>query len=194
MDYTYKILTFIYSELIKFENVGKNKGTAMSKNNIDNIKGIINNKINIHHSHINNEIIGYAHSFCNARVRENKTEFTLFAHNLFRFDFFSSAERIKAGVWRTKDICIGGKNPASISFAGIGNQVMFLDTIKYFQQGLTSLANSLTDNEKKSIQKECKKFTSKDESLLRKFKKCTEDEQEWIINYLSSGKDVIRMK
>ena len=56
----------------------------------------------------------------------------------------------------------------------LSNQV-FLDTIQYFQQ---SLANSLTDEEKKSIQKECIKFISKDESLLRKFKKYTEQDQE----------------
>ena len=85
---------------------------------------------------------------------------------------------------------MGGKNPTNISFASIGNQVMFYDTIKYFQQSLASLANCSTDEEKKSIQKECIKFISKDESLLRKFKKCTEQDQEWIINYLSSGKGV----
>ena len=68
---------------------------------------------------------------------------------------------------------------------------MFLDTIKYFQQSLSSLANSLIDEEKKSIQKEGIKFISKDESLLRKFKKYTEQDQEWIINYPSSVKGVI---
>ena len=97
---------------------------------------------------------------------------------------------LRADVWRTKDICIGKKNPTNISFASIGNQVMFYDTIKYFQQSLAALANCLTDEEKKSIQKECIKFISKDESLLRKFKKCSEQGQEWIINYLSIGKDV----
>ena len=68
---------------------------------------------------------------------------------------------------------------------------MFLDTIKYFQQSLASLANSLADEEKKSIQKECIKFITKDESLLRKFKNYPEQDYEWIINYLSSGKGVI---
>ena len=68
---------------------------------------------------------------------------------------------------------------------------MFLDTIKYFQQSLVSLANNLTDEEKKSIQKKCIKFISKDESLLRKFKNYPEQDQEWIIKYLSSCKGVI---
>ena len=44
---------------------------------------------------------------------------------------------------------MGGKNPTNISFASVGNQVMFYDTIKYFQQSLASLANCLTDEEKK---------------------------------------------
>ena len=52
-------LTFIYSELIKFESTGKIKGVPMSKNFIDNVKGILNNKINIHHLHISNEVISY---------------------------------------------------------------------------------------------------------------------------------------
>ena len=81
-------LTFIYSELIKFQSTGKIKVVPMSKNFIGNIKGILNNKINIHHLHISNEVIGYAHSFCNERVRENKTKTRVVAHNLFRFYFF----------------------------------------------------------------------------------------------------------
>ena len=60
---------------------------------------------------------------------------------------------LRAGVWRTKVICIGGKNPTNISFASIGNQVMFYDTIKYFQQSLASLANCLTEEEKNPFKK-----------------------------------------
>ena len=47
IDYAHKILTFIYSELIKFESAGKIKGVPRSNNFFDNIKGILNNKINI---------------------------------------------------------------------------------------------------------------------------------------------------
>ena len=39
----------------------------MSKKIINNTKRINNNKIHIYHSHISNEVIGYAHSFCNER-------------------------------------------------------------------------------------------------------------------------------
>ena len=67
------------------------------------------------------------------------------AHNLFRFDFFFLLKGLRSGVWRTRDITIGGKNPPNINFASIGNQVQFIDAIKYFQQSLSSLASSLTN-------------------------------------------------
>ena len=54
-----------------------------------------------------------------------------------------------SSVWKTDDINIGGKNPSNMNFASIGNQIHFVDTIKYFQQSLGALANSLTDKEKK---------------------------------------------
>ena len=44
---------------------------------------------------------------------------------------------------------------------------------------------------KNAIQKECRKFIAKDDSILRKFNKCTKEDQEWVINCLSSGKGII---
>ena len=60
------------------------------------------------------------------------------ADNLFRFDFFLLKGKT-AGVWKTKDISIGGKNPTNVNFARMGEQVIFIDTIKYFQQNLGTL-------------------------------------------------------
>ena len=82
----------------------------------------------------------------------------MIAHNLFRFDFFFSLEGLRSGVWRTRNITIGGKNPTDINFASIGNQVQFLDTIRYFQQSLSSLASSLTDKQREAIYRECEEF------------------------------------
>ena len=130
----------------------------MSKNFIENLKGIMKNKTHIHHSHITGEVIGYAHSCCNLKVRENKPKITVVAHNLFRLYFFLLLKGQKAAVWRTRDISVGGKNPADINFENIVNQVMFLDAIKYFQQSFGALASSLIDNEKSAIIRECEKF------------------------------------
>ena len=92
VDFADKIISLIYSHLIKFERTNKTNGIPMSKNFVENLKGIMNNKIHIHHSHINGEIIGYAHSYCNQKVRENKSKVSLIAHNILKFDFFSWKE------------------------------------------------------------------------------------------------------
>ena len=66
---------------------------------------------------------------------------------------------------------------------------MFLDTIKYFQQSLGTLASNLTDSEKFAIQRECE--IRKDEKLSKKFNLCTKEDQEWVLAYLSTGKGTI---
>ena len=54
-------------------------------------------------------------------------------------------------MWETTHIKIGAKNASNINFALIGNQVWFINTIKYFQQGLGNLGVSMTDIEKNNI-------------------------------------------
>ena len=124
------------------------KGIPVFENFMKNIKGIMNNKTHINHSHVNGEIIGYSHSYCNQKARGNKSKISVIVPNLFRFVFFFLLKGIGAGVGRTKDISIGGKNATNINYASIGNQVMFIDTIKNFQQNLGALASNLTENEK----------------------------------------------
>ena len=141
-----KTISFIYSTLIKFVETDQVKGMPMSKIFVDNSKGIMRDKTHIHHSLVSGKIIGYAHSYCNYRVRENKPKLSIIAHNLFRFDFFFLLKGLRAGVWKTRDITIGGTNPTNINFTLIGNQVIFIDPVKYFQQGLQTLASNLMKN------------------------------------------------
>ena len=145
----------------------------------------------IHHSHVTGEIKGYALSFCNENGRENYFKIPVVAHNLFRFNFFFLLKGLESGVWRTRDITIGGKNPANINFTSIGNQVQFLDTIKYFQQSLSGLASSLIDKEREAIYRECEKFLLSDSIPLKRFRLCTKDEKKWVLDYLSSGEGTI---
>ena len=115
-----------------FCQADKVKCTLISEKFVENFKGILYNKTHIHHSHITGDSIGYLHSFCNFRVRENKKKMSVAAHNLFRFDFFFLLKGIRAGSWITTDISIGGKNPTDINFTHVGNQVVFIDSIKCF--------------------------------------------------------------
>ena len=107
------------------------------------------------------------------------------AHNLFHFDFFFLAKGLRASVWKTRDFIIGGKNPTDIKFTSIGNQVQFLDTIKYFQQSLGALANSLTSSEKAAIYEESKRFLMNDPKTSKSFVNLSEVDQDWVLNYLS---------
>ena len=66
----------------------KIKETIVSEKFVDNVKGLLYNKTNIHHSYITGNIIGYSHSYCNFKVRQNREKINVVAHNLFRFDFF----------------------------------------------------------------------------------------------------------
>ena len=124
----------------------------------------------LHHSHITGDIIGYSHSFCNVRVRENENQISVTAHNFFGFDFFFFLKGIRPGSWRTKNISIGGTNLVNINFANIANQVKFIDTLKYYQQSSSVLVATMKNE---------------------KFKKCFFEDREWILNYLSSGKGII---
>ena len=82
----------------------------------------------------------------------------MIAQNQFRFDFFLFLKGLRPSVWETTDINIGGKNPTSVNFAVIQNQVRFIDTVKYYQQSLASLASSMTDIERANVRKNCRKF------------------------------------
>ena len=79
-------------------------------------------------------------------------------HNQFRFDFFLFLKGLKPTVWETKDINIGGKNPTDVNFAIIQNQIRFIDTVKYYQQSLASLASSTTDIKRANVRKNCRRF------------------------------------
>ena len=71
-------------------------------------------------------------------------------------DIYLDLGEIKEAIDEVKVVKRCGKNPTDINFAHMGNQVAFIDSIKYFQQSLGTLANTMTDDKKLAIKKECK--------------------------------------
>ena len=61
------------------------------------------------------------------------------------------------------------KNSPDINFANTGNQIQFLDTIKYFQQSLGALADSLTDKKNLPSPKSVKNFLKMTQNYLKDF-------------------------
>ena len=102
----------------------------------------------VHHSHLTGNILGYAHVFCNRKVKElHNQPISVFPHNLFKFDFFFVLKGLRLSVWRTKDLNMGGKGIRNMSYASIADQVKFIDTIKFYQEPFHALAVSMEPTE-----------------------------------------------
>ena len=83
-----QIYAFVYQRIMDFPWGCFDFETLTTNDLFDSVHNIINVKTHLHHSHITGNIIGYAHVFCNAKVRKNKDMLTYIAHNLFNFDMF----------------------------------------------------------------------------------------------------------
>ena len=176
----------MYITAVNFLPTDKVKGDfPLSEKFLSNMIAFTKDQRVIHHSHFTGKIVGYAHDFCNEKVKENYFTIPVFAHNQFRFDFFFFKKGIKPSIWETKQISIGGKNATSINFAIIKNQVQFIDTTKFFQKSLASLGDSMTETERKNVRDICQNF------LTEKLIFLTEKYEKWVLDYLVSGKGTI---
>ena len=98
---------------------------------------------------------------------------------------------VRASTWKTRDIGIRGKIPTDLNFAYTGNQIQFIDAVKYLQQSLGTLAISLTSSEKESIYKECERYLLKNKVFSTRFQMLSQTDREWVLEYLSSSKGTI---
>lgn len=78
-----QIISFVYMKVMKFPNNQSSISNSITKNFFMNITNLMYGKIHLHHSHDTREIRGYAHSFCNKKVRENKDFFLLCSLMIF---------------------------------------------------------------------------------------------------------------
>ena len=70
--FTLQIYSFLYDCFMDFPTVKFDEIKTVTTNAfMINLHRIINYKVHIHHSHVTGEIIGYAHDFCNWKIREN---------------------------------------------------------------------------------------------------------------------------
>ena len=163
------LVGFVYERVMGFLPTDELKGAVISENFLSNVDNLIYGTSVIHHSHVTGEVIEYARCFCNLKVRRNRNQISVIAHNLFGFVFFFSLKGLRLGEWRTTDLSISGKNLTNRNFTNIGGQIKFIDTYKFFQQGLSALASNMSDEERKSVRVECEKFIRKDPKVNEKF-------------------------
>ena len=150
----------------------------MLKNFLDDVLNLLFGDVVIHHSHATGEIFGYAHDFCNQRVKECASPIPVIAHDLIKFDFFFVLKGLRLCVWGTKNINIGARNLTDVQYANLSNQLKFIDTIEYYQQPLPSLAANSDEDEKRNIRKSCLKFIR---FYSKKFNNLSTFEQNWYL-------------
>ena len=90
-----QVYVFVYQRIIDFPRGCFDYKTLTTKDLFDSVHKIINVKTHLHHSLITGNIIGYAHDFCNGKVRKNKDMLTCIALNFFHFDMFFLLKGIK---------------------------------------------------------------------------------------------------
>ena len=128
-----KTLLFVYSKIFDFTGYDLDFNVFVSKNFVDSVLNLLFSEIVIHHSRVSGNIIGYAHNFCDQNLKENyEQKISVFAHNLFRFDFFFVLKGLTMSVWKNKDVNKGGKGIRNLSYANIADQVKSIDTIKFY--------------------------------------------------------------
>ena len=82
-------------------------------------------------------------------------------------------------------------NLTDTQYANIGNQVKFMDTIKYYQQSLSCLALCANEVEKGNIKKSIQNLIKKHKYSSSVFDFLTYVEKNRILSYLGEGKRVI---
>ena len=125
--FTLQTYAFVYQRLIDFLQGRFDYETTATTIFFENVHRIINVKIHLHHSHVTSKIIGYSHDFSNMKVRENQNLLSCIAHNVFGFDMFFLLKGIRLSVWGTQNVKIGRTGVTNINFAGISDQVKFIN-------------------------------------------------------------------
>lgn len=80
----------------------------------------------------------------------------------------------------TKQQSIGLSNLTIVQYASIGTQVKFIDTIKYYEQSLSSRAKNANDVEKTNTRQTCRKFMENNATYSLIFYSLSDKNTNWV--------------
>ena len=103
--------------------------------------------------------------------------------------FFFFLKGLRIGVCQTTSLSIGGANLKNKNFSN--EQLKFIDTVKYYLKSLSTLAVTMAEKEKENTKIKCKRFILGERNLSQRLLSYSLEEQELVLNYLSSGKGII---
>ena len=90
-----------------------------------------------------------------------------------------------------QNLNMDGKGTRNLNYATIGEQVKFIDTIKFYQEPLYALAASMEPTEKENIERTIIVFLETFPRYKYKYSTLTFENKNWVVDYLSAGKGVI---
>lgn len=112
----------------------------------------------VHHDHFVHEILGFAHQFCDSRVRTGFPKVRLFCHNLTNFDSGFILRMIPEHVMGRRDKNLSAKwsviappaNSSKIKVLGTPFGTL-TDSMNFFNCSLKTLGEGLTEKETKAM-------------------------------------------
>ena len=96
----------------------------------------------------------------------------------------------RASAWGSKDLNFGRNNLTNINFGNIGNEIKFIDTLKYYQKNLGEIASTLTENEKRYVKTSASQFLNQHCYFGEIWKFLSDAKKTRILNIIS-GKGII---
>ena len=190
--FTLQLYSFLYHCLMDFPKLKFDEIKTITTNAfMKNLHRIVNYKVHIHHSHITGEIIGYAHDFCNWKMRENNIFVRLVGHNFLGFDIYYMVKGYRSSVWGTDELRMGGTNLINVNFANISTQVKIIDTLKYYQTSLNNISSTVTIEERKNIEKTVDFYLKKHNYFSKIWECLDQSNKNKILEIISKGKGAI---
>ena len=135
---------FLYSRLMDFQVLNFSIQTFPSNKFFEVVYHLMFVKIHLYHSHVTSKILGYSDNFCNWWVEENHICISCLVDNFLGFDTYFLIKGIKLSAWETKYINVDRSNITKITFANVGTQVKFENTLMFYQKSLGQLSQTTT--------------------------------------------------
>ena len=151
-----RVFALVHFRYIDFPGDFQTEKRFVSLSFFSDISNVFFNSFNVvHHSHVNQEIFGFAHNFCNEKIREltgkSRQYFSYVFPNGFRFDMSFLTKGPWLSLWQTQDVSLSGSGLTTLKSYSLGPHIKLMDSAKYYKQPAAKLVGSTNANKKKRI-------------------------------------------
>ena len=90
-------------------------------------------------------------------MRKQQVKFHFITHNFFGFYLFYWIKTYVASAWCSKELNIAGNSLTHANVHNINNEIKLIDSLKFYQQSLSELSATLTEQEKIAVKSRAEK-------------------------------------